>query len=148
MKIQSIGIKGFRGYSNPIQIQASDLLVLVGRNDIGKSTVLEALDIFFNEGKGSVKLDKDDINKANLAAGDDCIEISVDFEDLPASIVIDSTNATSSQMSTSSPKLARLESLSATKIPGRRKYLFPLATLQRPDAVNFSSRKMLTSRSF
>lgn len=94
MKIRSIGIKGFRGYSQPIQIQASDLLVLVGKNDIGKSTVLEALDIFFNDGKGSVKLDTDDINKANFAAGDDCIEISVEFEDLPASIVIDATNET------------------------------------------------------
>lgn len=94
MKIRTIGIKGFRGYSNPIQIQVSDLLVLVGKNDIGKSTVLEALDIFFNDGKGSVKLDKEDINKANLAAGDDCIEISVEFEDLPASIVIDATNET------------------------------------------------------
>lgn len=94
MKIRTIGIKGFRGYSNPIQIQVSDLLVLVGKNDIGKSTVLEALDIFFNDGKGSVKLDKEDINKANVAAGDDCIEISVEFEDLPASIVIDATNET------------------------------------------------------
>lgn len=94
MKIRTIGIKGFRGYANPIQIQVSDLLVLVGKNDIGKSTVLEALDIFFNDGKGTVKLDKEDINKANLSAGDDCIEISVEFEDLPAAIVIDSTNET------------------------------------------------------
>jgi predicted ATP-dependent endonuclease of OLD family len=61
MKIRTIGIKGFRGYANPIQIQVSDLLVLVGKNDIGKSTILEALDIFFNEGKGTVKLDKEDI---------------------------------------------------------------------------------------
>jgi predicted ATP-dependent endonuclease of OLD family len=95
MKIRTIGIKGFRGYSNLIQIQVKDLLVLVGKNDIGKSTVLEALDIFFNDGKGSVKLDKEDINKTNLAAADDCIEISVEFEDLPTSIVIDATNKTS-----------------------------------------------------
>ncbi|MBP1772010.1 MAG: hypothetical protein H6P99_1173 [Holophagaceae bacterium] len=94
MKIRTIGIRGFRGYSNLIQIDVSDLLVLVGKNDIGKSTVLEALDIFFNDGKGSVKLDKEDINKANLAAGDDCIEIYVEFEELPTSIVIDSTNET------------------------------------------------------
>ena len=94
MKIRRIGIKGFRGYSNPIQIEISDLLVLVGKNDIGKSTVLEAMDIFFNDGKGSVKLDKEDINKANLTAGDDCIEISVEFDELPASIVIDATNET------------------------------------------------------
>lgn len=70
------------------------MLVLVGKNDIGKSSVLEALDIFFNDGKGSVKLDKEDINKTNLAAGDDCIEISVEFEELPRSIVIDATNGT------------------------------------------------------
>ena len=94
MKIRTIEIKGFRGYSNTIQVNVSDLLVLVGKNDIGKSTVLEALDIFFNDGKGSVKLDKEDINKTNLAAGDDCIEISIEFEELPASIVIDATNET------------------------------------------------------
>jgi predicted ATP-dependent endonuclease of OLD family len=94
MKIRTIGIKGFRGYSNPIQIEVRDLLVLVGKNDIGKSTVLEALDIFFNDGKGSIKLDKEDINKANLAVGDDGIEISVEFEELPTSIVIDATNET------------------------------------------------------
>jgi len=94
MKIRTVGIKGFRGYSRPIQVEVSDLLVLVGKNDIGKSTVLEALDIFFNDGKGSVKLDKEDINKANLAAGDDSIEISVEFEGLPSSIIIDATNET------------------------------------------------------
>lgn len=95
MKIRTIGIKGFRGYSKPIEAEVGDLLVLVGKNDIGKSTVLEALDIFFNDGKGSAKLDKEDINKANLTAGDDCIEIFVEFVELPASIVIDATNETS-----------------------------------------------------
>ncbi len=94
MKIKSVGIKGFRGYSNHIEISISNLLVLVGKNDIGKSSVLEALDIFFNESKGCIKLDKDDINKQNIAAGNDCIEISVEFEELPDSIVIDSTNET------------------------------------------------------
>ena len=94
MRIKTVAIKGFRGYSSSIQVELSDLLVLVGKNDVGKSTVLEALDIFFNDGKGSVKLDKDDINKKNLAVGDDCIEISVEFEDLPGSIVIDATNET------------------------------------------------------
>lgn len=95
MKIRTMGIKGFRGYSSTVQVEISNLLVLVGKNDIGKSSVLEALDIFFNDGKGSVKLDKEDINKTNLAVGDDCIEISVEFEELPKSIVIDATNETS-----------------------------------------------------
>ncbi len=94
MKIKSVGIKGFRGYSSLIEVEFSDLLVLVGKNDIGKSSILEALDIFFNDGKGSVKLDKDDLNKSNLANGDDCIEIWAQFEELPNSIVIDASNHT------------------------------------------------------
>jgi predicted ATP-dependent endonuclease of OLD family len=94
MKIKSVGIRGFRGYSDPVEIEVADLLVLVGRNDIGKSTILEALDIFFNDGKGVIKLDKDDINKTNLARGDESIRIWVEFEELPASIVIDAANKT------------------------------------------------------
>jgi hypothetical protein len=94
MKIKSIGLQGFRGYSNRIDVDFPNLRVLVGKNDIGKSTILEALDIFFNEGKGSVKLDKEDINKANLQAGNNTIEMSVEFEDLPSTIIIDSSNET------------------------------------------------------
>jgi predicted ATP-dependent endonuclease of OLD family len=94
MKIKSMSLHRFRRYSTPITIELDDLLVLVGRNDIGKSSILEALDIFFNDGKGCVKLDKDDINKDCLASGEDCIEISVEFTDLPPSIVIDASNST------------------------------------------------------
>jgi predicted ATP-dependent endonuclease of OLD family len=71
-----------------------NLLVLIGKNDIGKSSILEALDIFFNDGKGCVKLDKDDINKQCLANGNDCIEIAVEFTDLPEAIVIDASHQT------------------------------------------------------
>ena len=94
MKIESISIAGFRGYAERIQIPIPDLCVLVGPNDIGKSTILEALDIFFNDGKGCVKLDKDDINKAELAQGRTEVEIGVEFSDLPSEILIDATNKT------------------------------------------------------
>ncbi len=94
MKIKSVTLSCFRGYSNPVKIEISDLCVLVGKNDIGKSTILEALDIFFNDGKGCVKIDKDDINKQCMENGTDCIEISVEFTDLPDSVLIDATNET------------------------------------------------------
>lgn len=97
MKIKAITVNRFRGYPSPVTVEVDDLLVLVGRNDIGKSTLLEALDIFFNEGKGCIKIDKDDINKACLANGEDCIEIGVEFTDLPRKIVIDATNETTLQ---------------------------------------------------
>lgn len=97
MKIKSVAVNRFRGYESPIRVEIDNLRVLVGRNDIGKSTLLEALDFFFNEGKGCVKLDKDDINKNCLSNGNDCIEIEVEFTDLPSAIVIDSTNETTLQ---------------------------------------------------
>jgi len=97
MKIKSVVVNRFRGYEKPIHLEIDELCVLVGRNDIGKSTLLEALDIFFNEGKGCVKLDKEDINKACLSNGNDCIEIEVEFSDLPGRIIIDSANETTLQ---------------------------------------------------
>lgn len=97
MRIKSVVVSRFRGYEQPVRIEMQDLCVLVGRNDTGKSTILEALDIFFNEGKGCVKLDKEDINKKCLANGEDCIEIEVEFDELPPRIVIDSSNETTLQ---------------------------------------------------
>lgn len=57
MKIKSIKLKNFRSYKEEIKIDFCDLTAFVGKNDIGKSSILEALDIFFNEGKGAVKID-------------------------------------------------------------------------------------------
>ena len=97
MKIKKLKIKNFRSYKDEVEIEFGDLTAFVGKNDIGKSTVLEVLDIFFNEGKGAVKMDKDDINKQSLAEGYNEIVISVCFEELPSSIIIDSTNETTLQ---------------------------------------------------
>ncbi len=97
MKIKTIKIQNFRSYKDEVEIEFGDLTAFVGKNDIGKSTVLEALDIFFNCGKGVIKLDKDDVNKQALSEGNTETVISVCFEELPASIVIDSTNQTTLQ---------------------------------------------------
>jgi predicted ATP-dependent endonuclease of OLD family len=94
VKIKAVTVNRFRGYAEPTRIEITDLCVLIGRNDVGKSTFLEALDVFFNEGKGCVKLDKNDINKQCLANESDCIEIEVEFTEVPETIVIDATNLT------------------------------------------------------
>lgn len=95
MKIKTITLKNFRSYEKETKIDFEDLTVLVGKNDAGKSTILEALDIFFNDNKGTIKLDKEDIN-VNCKSKDDLETIiSVAFTDLPEKIVIDSTVYTS-----------------------------------------------------
>lgn len=95
MKIKSMKIKNFRGFSYETTINFDDLTVIVGKNDVGKSTILEALDIFFNDGKGVVKIDKTDINVTNLKNEDYETIISVCFCDLPEKVIIDSSVETS-----------------------------------------------------
>lgn len=86
MKIKNVAIKNFRGYSDEINSDFEDLTAFVGKNDIGKSTILEALDIFFNDGKGATKLDKADLNVESKARQETDISIRVCFTDLPEKI--------------------------------------------------------------
>ncbi|MAY84189.1 MAG: ATP/GTP-binding protein [Flavobacteriales bacterium] len=97
MRLKKIKIKNFRSYSEQVETSVSNLTTFVGKNDIGKSTILEALDIFFNKtnGKARIKMDKDDVNKACLLDNNKTTEISLIFDDFPARLVIDSTNETS-----------------------------------------------------
>lgn len=94
MRIKSIILNNFRGYDSETIIPISDFVALVGKNDIGKSTILEALDIFFNDSKGVVSIDKHDVNKRNHANGQKDIVIGVEFEDLPSEVVLDETYKT------------------------------------------------------
>lgn len=91
MKIKSVKIKNFRSYEEETELNFNDLTVLVGKNDIGKSTILEALDIFFNDGNGVIKIDKTDLNTHASDNGDNETVISVCFSELPELIVIDSS---------------------------------------------------------
>lgn len=94
MKIKSLKIKNFRGYCGETTIGFEDLTAFVGKNDMGKSSILEALDVFFNDGKGVIKLDKDDVNVEARANQENEISIGICFSELPDRIVIDATNET------------------------------------------------------
>lgn len=94
MKITSLTISNFRSYKNPVTVKFDDLTVFVGKNDVGKSTLLEALDIFFNDGKGIVKLEKSDLNVQSVSEGNTETIISATFSDLPDEIVIDTLHVT------------------------------------------------------
>lgn len=95
MRLQEITIKNFRAYKSETVFKLDDLTVIVGKNDVGKSTILEALDVFFNDGKGITKIDKTDVNVSERDEGNLETVISAVFSDVPDSIVIDSTAETS-----------------------------------------------------
>lgn len=89
MKLETIKIKNFRGYKNETIIPVSDLTAFIGKNDSGKSTVLEALEIFFNN--SLVQIEKDDLN---IEADNTNIEITCVFSEYPDEIIIDTANPT------------------------------------------------------
>lgn len=91
MRLKELVIKNFRGYRDATSILIdSNVTGITGKNDVGKSSILEALDIFF-EG-GEVTIDKDDFN---VAEPDGFVEISCIFNNLPSEILLDEANMTS-----------------------------------------------------
>lgn len=90
MRLLSVTIENFRGYSTAQTVAFEDLTTIIGRNDVGKSTILEALEIFFNN--DVVKIETSD---CNIHAVDKVVAISCTFGDLPDSIVLDATASTS-----------------------------------------------------
>lgn len=95
MKLYSLTLKNFRGYKNETTVMFDDLTAIVGKNDIGKSSILEALDIFCNSANAVHKIEKADINVDALANGETDIEITAEFTEFPATVVIDAVVETS-----------------------------------------------------
>lgn len=92
MRVNKIYIKNFRGYKKETHTSINDLTAFVGQNDAGKSTILEALDIFFNDGKNIIKMEKSDIN-VDSDSGETIIGVS--FTGYPEEIIVDTSVPTS-----------------------------------------------------
>ncbi|WP_178989657.1 AAA family ATPase [Winogradskyella schleiferi] len=92
MILETVKIKNFRGYQTETIVPISNLTAFIGKNDAGKSTILEALEIFFNN--SLVNCEKDDLN---ITADNNKIEITCVFSDFPAQLIIDAANPTTLQ---------------------------------------------------
>jgi putative ATP-dependent endonuclease of the OLD family len=90
MKLVSLTLRNFRCFKDAKTISFENLTAIIGRNDGGKSTILEALEIFFNN--DTVKID---VGGLCVSATDDFAEITCDFCDLPDSLVLDAQAETS-----------------------------------------------------
>ncbi len=90
MKLVRLRIRNFRCYKKEIAFDFNDMTAFVGKNDVGKSTVMDTLDMFLNEGAP----DKHDATKDG--DGKD-LTIICEFTNLPPSVIIDEDNSTSFQ---------------------------------------------------
>lgn len=87
MKLKQLKLKNFRGYKEEILIEFENLTAFVGKNDVGKSTILEALEIFFNN--KTIQCEREDLS-VNHEVEDENIEISCVFSDIEIPIILDS----------------------------------------------------------
>lgn len=87
MKLDQVIIKNYRGFSGEHRMPVGKMTALVGRNDAGKSSILDALGTFFEH--PLCKLDASDI----CVFADESQEMRVGciFSDLPEKIILDAT---------------------------------------------------------
>lgn len=78
MKLAQVRIQNFRCYREEFEVRIDELTCIIAKNDAGKSTVLEALDAFFN-------LDKLDSEDRSIGAGNSSpIDVTCIFGHLQA----------------------------------------------------------------
>ena len=87
MKLKRLRLRNFRCFKEEVSIDFEDISALVGKNDAGKSTLMDALDIFLND----IDPDKDDASK-NGDPRD--LTIICEFTELPDEVILDDANPT------------------------------------------------------
>jgi len=88
MRLTHLKVTNFRCYKDEITIELGDLVVFVGKNDSGKSSLFDALNIFF-EGKATP--DADDVC---VHSEDGNVRIACLFDNVPSDLVIDAQHPT------------------------------------------------------
>lgn len=94
MKLKKFILTNFRGYATQTEVSFDNLIAIVGKNDSGKSSILDALDIFFNKNNACNKLDFNDINQTEKSKDNLDIEFRAIFTDLPEELILDSSYPT------------------------------------------------------
>lgn len=136
MILRAVILENFRGYSQRTRIEIGDLTAFVGKNDAGKSTILEALDIFFNDGKPE--------------RGDACvygagtnIVIGCAFSNLPEEIILDETVPTSLDAEYLLNEKGELEILKTWDVSGKTPKESILAVALHPTNADAADLLML-----
>lgn len=155
MILEEVRIKNFRGYRTETIIPISNLTAFIGKNDAGKSSVLEALEIFFNN--SLVVCEREDLN---INADGNQIEITCVFNDFQNEIVIDAaapTSLTNEYLLNENNKLEIKKVFSATAAKPKEKVFIicnhptaqnanDLLELKKADLKNKSNQFKYTSR--
>jgi len=90
MRLKEIVLRNFRGYKGEVRIPVDpDLTAFIGRNDVGKSSILDALAIFFD-----LPLVKFELGDLCVHAEEKEVRIACVFDELPETLTLDATSTT------------------------------------------------------
>lgn len=88
MRLESVRVTGFRCFEKETELLLGGFTAVLGRNDVGKSSLLEALQIFFDDSAP----DAGDVNANSIG---NQVRIVCEFSELPSQLVLDATYPTS-----------------------------------------------------
>ena len=88
MRLKAVSITNFRCYKETFRVPFNDFTAIIGKNDVGKSTILDALSIFFE--RESLEANDRSIDSENSE-----VIISCTFDLVPSQIIIDADYPTS-----------------------------------------------------
>src|SRR5687768_4843903 len=91
MRLAQVRLENFRCHKDTASIAIGNLTAIIGKNDSGKSSILEALDIFFDESK---KPEQDDATRDGDSKN---CRIVCQFDQLPATLILDAERPTTLQ---------------------------------------------------
>jgi len=86
MRLVQLKVSNFRCFKEEILVDLKNLVVFIGKNDSGKSSLFDAMDIFFNDVP-----EQDDVC---VHGSDTKVSISCVFDNLPTELVIDEQHPT------------------------------------------------------
>jgi len=90
MRLRTVRLRNFRCYreETTVDLQTDDVTLLIGRNDVGKSSIMDALNIFLSE---------EPMDPSDASVGTKCSEVCItcEFDELPSQLVLDADHPTS-----------------------------------------------------
>jgi energy-coupling factor transporter ATP-binding protein EcfA2 len=92
MILKKIILQNFRGYKNRHEIPVNQLTAFIGKNDSGKSTIFDALAIFFDHPLGRIDVSDVCVHLGTPVVAE--IRIGCVFDDLPSELTIDASSKT------------------------------------------------------
>jgi len=141
MRLIKLKVTNFRCFKEETVVDLDDITVLIGKNDSGKSSLFDAIDIFIDEKKVP------EADDCCVYTKNDTIRIACVFDSLPKQLVIDEQHPTDLNSEYLLNSTGNLEVVKMYTCPGKGKGKLKgvFACANHPTASNYNDLLLLTN---